>query len=133
MRRILMINRRPYTAETAVKPGCAVVQGSADNKVKAPASDGNGDFIGLYPFEANEPKSPNEEIGIVLHGVAKAVAGGTVAAGKPAVLKADNSGSLIMLPEDAGRYDTVGIFLEGGSAGEYVDVLIERGSVTITD
>ena len=128
-----MINRRPYIAESAIKPGTAVVQGSADNKVKAPGNDGAGDFIGLYPFEANETKTANEEIGIVLHGVAKAVAGGTVAAGKPAILKADASGSLILLPEEAGQYDTVGIFLEGGSAGEYVDVLIQRGSVTIAD
>ena len=128
-----MLNRRPYIAESAIKPGTAVVQGSADNRVKAPASNGAGIFIGLYPFEDNETKLANDEIGIVLHGVAKAVAGGTVAAGKPAIMKSDDTGSLILLPEEAGRYDTVGIFLEGGSAGEYVDVLIQRGSVTITD
>jgi hypothetical protein len=126
-----MINRRPYVAESAVKPGCAVVQGSADNKVKAPASDGKGDFIGLYAFEANETKSPNEEIGIVLHGVAKALAGGTAAAGKKAILKNDASGSLVVLPATAGEYNVVGTFLESGSAGDYVDVLIERGSITI--
>ncbi|MCL2128255.1 MAG: hypothetical protein FWH38_08370 [Treponema sp.] len=126
-----MINRRPYIAETAIKPGCAVVQGSADNKVRAPDSEGKGNFIGLYPFEANETKAPNEEIGIVLHGVAKAVAGGPVAAGKKAILKADESGSLVVLPDAAGKYSTVGIFLEGGSSGDYVDVLIERGNIKI--
>jgi hypothetical protein len=126
-----MNNRRPYIAESEIKPGCAVVQGSADNKIKAPASDGAGDFIGLYPFEANEKKVVNEEIGIVLHGVAKALAGGTVAAGKKAILKNDASGSLVVLPTTAGNYSTVGTFLEGGSAGDYVDVLIERGTVKI--
>jgi len=126
-----MVNRRPYIAESAIKPGTAVVQGSADNKVKAPGSNGEGDFIGLYAFEANEEKKVNEEIGIVLHGVAKAVAGGTVAAGKKAVLKSDTSGSLIVLPSTAGAYNIVGTFLEGGSSGDYVDVLIERGNIKI--
>jgi len=126
-----MINRRPYIAESAIKPGTAVVQGSADNKVKAPGNDGAGDFIGLYPFEANETKAVNEEIGILLHGVAKAVAGGTVAAGKKAILKADASGTLVVLPSTAGAYNIVGTFLEGGSAGDYVDVLIERGNIKV--
>jgi len=126
-----MVNRRPYIAESAVKPGCAVVQGSADNKVKAPGSNGAGDFIGLYAYEANEKKEAGEEIGIVLHGVAKALAGGTVAAGKKAILKADASGSLVVLPSAAGAYNTVGTFLEGGSSGDYVDVLIERGNITV--
>ena len=126
-----MINRRPYVAESVIKPGCAVVQGSADNKVKAPGSNGAGDFIGLYAFEANEDKKENEAIGIVLHGVAKALAGGTVAAGKKAILKSDTSGSLVVLPATAGAYSVVGTFLESGSAGDYVDVLIERGNVSI--
>jgi len=122
-----MINRRPYIAESVIKPGCAVVQGTADNKVKAPGNNGTGDFIGLYAFEANEEKKEGESVGIVLHGVAKALAGGTVTAGKKAILKKDTSGSLEVLPSTAGDYNTVGIFLEGGSAGDYVDVLIERG------
>jgi hypothetical protein len=126
-----MINRRPYLAESVIRPGCAVVQGTLDNQVKAPGENGGGDFIGLYPFEANESKAPREEVGIVLHGVAKALAGGNVAAGKKAVLKSDESGSLVVMPEDEGQYNTAGTFLEGGSAGEYVDVMIERGSVTI--
>jgi hypothetical protein len=126
-----MINRRPYIAESAVKPGCAVVQGGADNKVKAPGANGTGDFIGLYPFEANEEKAKDDSIGIILHGVGKALAGAAVAAGKKAILKADTSGSLVVLPEAAGKYNTVGIFLESGSTGEYVDVLIQRASVTV--
>jgi len=126
-----MINRRPYIAESAIKPGCAVVQGSADDKVKTPGNNGAGDFIGIYAYEANEEKKAGEAIGIVLSGVAKAVAGGTVAAGKKAILKGDTSGSLVVLPTAAGNYNTVGTFLEGGSAGDYVDVLIERGNITV--
>ena len=126
-----MINRRPYIAESAVKPGCAVVQGSADNKVKAPGANGAGDFIGIYPFEANEEKKADDAIGIVLHGVAKVLAGGTVTAGKLAILKSDTSGSLVVLPEAAGKYRTVGLFLEGGSAGEYVDMLVAHGNATV--
>jgi hypothetical protein len=127
-----MINRRPYVAESAINPGCAVVQGSADNKVKAPGSGGSGDIIGLYPYEANEAKASGDPVGIVLHGVVKVLAGGTVAAGKKAILKADTSGSLVVLPTAAGQYNTVGTFLEGGSAGDYVDLIVERGSVTIS-
>ena len=126
-----MNNRRAYTAESAISPGCAVVQGSSDNQVKAPGASGAGDFIGLYPFEANEAKSVGDSVGIVLHGVAKALAGGTVAAGKKAVLKSDTSGSLIALPTATGKYNAVGVFLESGSAGDYVDVLIERDSVAV--
>ena len=126
-----MVNRRPYIAGSDIKPGTAVVQGSADNQVTAPDNNGKGDFIGLYSFEANEKKAAGDSVGIVLHGVAKAVAGGTVAAGKKAILKADTSGALVVLPDTPGKYSTVGTFLEGGSSGDYVDVLIERGNITI--
>jgi hypothetical protein len=126
-----MVNRRPYLAESAIKPGCAVVQGSSDNKVKAPGANGSGDFIGVYSFEANEEKTAGDTVGIVLHGIAKALAGGAVVAGKRAVLKNDTSGALVVMPTTAGEHSTVGVFLEGGSAGDYVDVLIERGSVTV--
>ena len=128
-----MINRRPYIAESVIKPGCAVVQGSADNKVKAPGEAGAGDFIGVYPWEANEAKDSGDPVGIVLHGVVKVLAGGNVEAGKKAVLKADESGAFEVMPEDEGRYNTVGLFLEGGSAGQYVDMIVERGSVTIPE
>ena len=126
-----MYNRRPYIAEGPILPGCAVVQGSAEKKVAAPGAGGVGDFIGVYPFEANETKKDGEEIGIVLHGTVKALAGGDVAAGKPAVLKDDESGELVAVPLAAGTYRTVGIFLEGGSEGQYVDVFVERGSITV--
>jgi hypothetical protein len=128
-----MINRRPYVAEGAINPGCAVVQGGADNKVKAPGGGGAGDFIGVYPYEANEPKAAGDPVGIVLHGVVKVLAGGTVAAGKKAILKADASGTFVVLPEDEGEYGTVGLFLEGGSSGDYVDMIVERGSATVSE
>ena len=128
-----MINRRPYVAESAINPGTAVVLGSADNTVKAPGAEGAGDFIGVYPYEANEAKAEGDPVGIVLHGVVKVLAGGTVAAGKKAVLKADASGSFVVLPETEGQYNTVGTFLEGGAAGDYVDMIVERGSATITE
>jgi hypothetical protein len=126
-----MINRRAYIAETVIRPGSAVVQGSADNKVKTPGDGGAGDFIGVYSYEANEVRVAGEPVGIVLHGVAKVLAGGTVVAGKQAVLKADASGAVVVLPEDEGQYRTVGTFLESGSVGEYVAMLVERGNVTI--
>jgi hypothetical protein len=123
---------RPYIAASAVKPGCGVVQGSAEGRVKSPASDGSGDFIGVYAFEANEPKEAGDQIGIAITGVVKVLAGGSAAAGKKAVLKSDDSGTFATLPTAAGRYSACGTFLESGAAGEYVDMLIERGSVTIS-
>ena len=122
---------RPYVTESAVNPGCGVVQGSGENKVKSPASDGSGDFIGVFAFEANDPKESGDQIGVVLSGVVKVLSGGSVTAGKKAVLKSDASGSFLNLPTAAGRYNTCGTFLETGSAGEYVDMIVERGNATV--
>jgi len=124
-----MTERRAYVAGSGIKPGTAVVQGNADNAVVAPGKDG-GDFIGLYAWEANEAKAKGEAVGIVLNGICKALAGGPVFAGKPAAIMDDGSGSLVV-PSKAGTHATVGIFLQGGSEGEYVDVLVERGTATI--
>ncbi|MDR0708928.1 MAG: hypothetical protein LBF77_02545 [Spirochaetaceae bacterium] len=123
--------RRPYIAETAIQPGTGVVQGSAENKVKAPGSGGSGDFIGVYAWEANRAKEAGDEVGIALAGVEKVLAGGDVTAGKKAILKGDTSGAFINIGSAAGRYAACGTFLESGSAGQYVDLIIERGSVTI--
>jgi hypothetical protein len=68
--------RRPYITETAILPGTGVVQGSGDNKVKAPGTGGSGDFIGVFAWEANEPKAAGDEAGIAIAGVVKVVAGG---------------------------------------------------------
>jgi hypothetical protein len=122
--------RRPYIAESVIKPGCGVAQGSADNKV-AVSENGTGAFIGAYAFEDNEVMRAGDPVGIALSGVVKVLAGGTVSAGTKAVLKADNSGAFINCPGTAGRYATCGLFLDSGAAGEYVDMLIEHGSVTV--
>ena len=127
-----MSNRRPYVAESSIAPGTGVVQGTAENQVKAPGSGGSGDYIGVYPFEANEAKAAGDSVGIELDGVVKVLAGGSVTAGKKAVLKSDTSGSFVNVPTAIGRYATCGTFLQSGSAGEYVDMIVERGSVTIT-
>lgn len=127
-----MSNRRPYVAESSIAPGTGVVQGTAENQVKAPGSGGSGDYIGVYPFDANASKDVGDSVGIELDGVVKVLAGGSVTAGKKAVLKSDTSGSFVNVPTAPGRYATCGTFLQSGSAGEYVDMIVERGSVTIT-
>jgi hypothetical protein len=128
--------RRPYVTETALEPGTAVVQGTKDNTVKAPASDGTGDFIGVYAFEENDPKDIKDTVGVAITGVVKVLAGGAVHAGKKAVIADDDAdgevGSLVELPATAGTYNVVGIFLESGATGDYVDMLIERSTATVT-
>jgi hypothetical protein len=124
--------RRPYIAESVIKPGCGVVQGSEDRKV-AVSADGTGAFVGVYAFEDNEAMRAGDPVGIALSGVVKVLAGDTVSAGTKAVLKDDASGSFIDLPSDSGQFDTCGTFLESGEVGEYVDMIVERGSVTVPD
>jgi hypothetical protein len=123
--------RRPYTTESAILPGTGVVQGGADNKVKAPGAGGSGDFVGVFAWEANEAKEAGDAVGIALAGVVKVQAGGNVSAGKKAVLKNDISGTFVNIGTAAGQYATCGTFLESGAAGDYVDLIVERGSVTI--
>jgi hypothetical protein len=125
--------RRPYITETAIQPGAGVIQGSTEGKVKAPGAGGSGDFIGVFAWEANEAKSAGEEVGIAITGVVKVLAGGTVNAGKKAVLKADTTGAFIGVGSAAGQYSTCGTFLQSGVAGEYVDMIVERGGVTIPE
>ena len=122
--------RRPYIAETAILSGTGVVQGSAERKVKAPGAGGSGDFIGVYAWDANEAKAAGEEVGIELNDVVKVLAGGDVTAGKKAVMK-DTSGAFEDMPETDGVYFTCGTFLQSGVAGEIVEMIVERGSVTI--
>jgi hypothetical protein len=125
--------RRPYITETAILPGTGVVQGSGDNKVKAPGTGGSGDFIGVFAWEANEGKAAGDEAGIALTDVVKVLAGGNVTAGKRAVLKNDTTGAFVNIGTADGQYATCGTFLESGAAGEFVDMVIERGSVTIPE
>jgi hypothetical protein len=129
--------RRPYIAESAIKPGCGVVQGSEDKKV-AVSADGTGAFIGVYAFEDNEAKEAGDPVGIALSGVVKVLAGDTVSAGAKAALKTDDSdtpnacGSFIT-PAGPGWIDACGVFLESGDAGDYVDMMVERGSFYVSD
>lgn len=125
-----MKTKRPYITEVEIKPGRGVVQGSAENKVKLPGVNGEGDFLGVYPFEANMTHDAEDELGIALLGVVKVEAGDTVAAGKKAVLA--EGGRFIEVDEEEGTYNTCGIFLESGAAGDYVDMLIERGAVVVS-
>jgi hypothetical protein len=125
--------RRPYITESAIPPGTGVVQGSAENKVKAPGAGGSGDFIGVYAGEANRPKDAGDEVGIEINGAAKVLAGGNVTAGKKAVLKNDTSGTFVDIGTAAGQYAVCGTFLQSGVAGEFVDLIVERGSVTIPE
>lgn len=124
--------RRPYTAESVINAGCGVVQGSEEGKVKRPGANGSGDFIGVYAFEANQAKAKGDQVGIAIAGVVKVRAGDAVSAGKKATLKADTSGTFIDVPATVGVHSTCGTFLQSGSAGEYLDMIVERGSVTNT-
>ena len=125
---------RPYVAETGIDAGCGVVQGSQENTIRHPDMDGSGDFIGVFAYDPHIPNRDAEEhIGVTLAGVVKVRAGGNVTAGKRAVLKADASGTFIGLPEAAGVYSTCGTFLQSGEADEYVEMIVERGSVTVAE
>jgi hypothetical protein len=125
---------RPYIAETDVNAGCGVVQGAKENAVKKPAANGSGDFIGVFAYDPHVPgREAGEHIGIALSGVVKIRAGGNVTAGKRAVLKADASGTFINLPAVKGVYSVCGTFLQSGEAGEYVEMIIERGNATVEE
>ncbi len=119
------MTRRAYRCESAIKPGCGVIQGTGENTVKI----GTGDFIGVYSFEDNGTKELDDTIGIVLTDVPKVLAGATVHAGKRAVLKSD--GSFEEVGSTAGTYKTCGVFLENGVKGDYLDMLIDRDTVTV--
>ena len=124
--------RRPYIAEAAIRPGRGVIQGSAENKVTVHEEDGGGDFIGVYPFEANMVKDAGDERGVALSGVVKIEAGGVVNAGKKAVLA--GGGRFIEMEGEEGLvYHTCGTFLQSGDEGDYVDMIIERGVVFVPE
>ena len=125
---------RPYIAETNINAGSGVVQGVKENAVRCPGEDGSGDFIGVFAYDPHIPnRESGEHIGVALTGVVKVRAGGNATAGKRAVLKTDASGTFIDLPDEAGAYSTCGTFLQSGEADEYVEMLIERGSITVAE
>jgi hypothetical protein len=122
----------PFIAETVILSGTGVVQGSKEGCVKRPGSNGAGDFIGVFAYDPKKPQAASGDgVGIVLSGVVKVRAGEDVTAGKKAVLTADNSGAFINLPTAAGTYQICGLFLQSGAEDEYVEMLVERGSITI--
>ena len=99
--------------------------------MRCPEEDGSGDFIGVFAYDPHIPnREAGEHTGVTLSGVIKVRAGGNVTAGKRAVLKADDSGTFVNAPSTAGTYSVCGTFLQSGEADEYVEMLIERGSVT---
>jgi len=123
---------RPYNTETVVSPGTGVVQGSAENTVRSPDVDGSGDYLGVYEWDPHYvDHAAGERVGVVLSGLVKVKAGDAVSAGKRATLAADASGAFVDLPEAAGTYRVCGTFLQSGQAGEFVDMIVERGSVTV--
>ena len=113
-------------------PEIGAVQGAKENAVKKPAADGSGDFIGVFAYDPHIPsREAGEHTGIALTDIVKVRAGGNTTAGKRAVLKADRSGTFADLPSAAGVYSVCGTFLQSGEADEYVEMIIERGSVTV--
>jgi hypothetical protein len=83
-------------------------------------------FFGISAFEASEAKEAGG-IGIMLFGVVKAQAGGAVTAGKNVVLAVSG---ILVVPRQHHIFDTL---LESGKAREFVDMIIERGSITIKE
>lgn len=119
---------RSYKAETKITPGFGVVAGADEKSVKI----GAGDFIGAYGFENGKvDKDINEHAGIQINGLVKVLLGAAGTAGKKAVLRTANDGTFANCPTATGNYQTVGLFLESGVAGEYVDMFIERNNVVV--
>ena len=122
---------RSYIAQGKITRGTAVVRGKKENQVTMPGAGGSGDFIGVYDALRNTAGAEDKaHVPIVASGLAKAVAGGAVTAGKHATIK-DKNGALVVVPSALGTYNTVGVFLEDGSSGDFVDVLVERSQVTV--
>ena len=123
---------RSCIAKGAITRGAAVVRGRQEHQVSMPGAGGAGDFIGIYDALRNTAGAKDQaHVPIVVSGPAKALAGGAVTAGKRATIK-DKTGALIVVPTGLGTYETVAVFLEDGSSGDYVDVLVERSQVTVT-
>lgn len=122
---------RSYIAKGRIARGAAVVRGEKENQVTMPGAGGSGDFIGVYDALRNTARAADKaHLPIVVSGLAKAVIGGAVTAGKHATIK-DKGGALVVVPSALGTYNTVGVFLEDGSSGDLVDVLVERSQVTV--
>lgn len=125
---------RPFIAATTILAGTGVVQGSRENTVTHPDVDGSGDYIGVFAYDPKKPEiEAGASVGIALSGVVLVRTGDKVFAGKKATLKPDASGTFIEVTEDTGTHQVCGLFLQNGDGDEYVEMLVERGSVTILE
>jgi hypothetical protein len=113
-------------AEAAIKPGRIVGLGAQENGVNIAAG---GDF-GVYSAESMAvDKEIGEHLPVVMMGPARVEAGGTVHAGEFGTADAD--GKAVEIAATAGLHEYGVFFLQGGAVGELVEVLVERGSVTV--
>lgn len=117
---------RPMVAEAAIKPGRIVAQGVEENGVTIAAGGG----FGVYSLESmTVDKEIGEHLPIVMSGPAHVVLGGTVHAGKHGA--ADVEGCAVEIATSEGQHEYSVLFLQNGDDGEIVDVIVERGSVTV--
>lgn len=113
---------RNCVAVTEIKPGQWVKE-SGDNKV---GTEIEGEFIGVYGFENGKiTKNPGDNIGVVINGgPVKVLVDTNVKFGGKAIM--GNNGAFSQMPNDSGVYFVVGMFLEDGQAGDYVEMLVEK-------
>lgn len=121
---------RAYKVKETIPVG-RIVSVSPTDENGVIVCNATSDPLGVYEYEAQRVDKTDGTVGIVLLGVAKVVAGGNVTAGKKAI--SDNEGRAINCPNTEGVYKTIGTFLENGTSGDYVDLLVERSIVTITE
>lgn len=108
--------------ETDVKVGEGVVFGSEQNRCKV----GSGSFLGAYDAESSTAYDlkAGDHVPVRVDGVVLVRLGGDATAGTAAVCKAD--GSFENVAETAGTHPCVGLFLETGVTGEFVNMIIDR-------
>lgn len=113
---------RNCVAVTEIKPGQWVKE-SGDNKV---GTNIEGEFIGVYGFENGKvTKKTGDNLGVVIQGgPVKVLVDSNVSFGDKAIL--GSNGSFSIMPNTSGVYFVVGMFLEDGQAGDYVEMLVEK-------
>ncbi len=125
---------RSLKYECDLNPGQAVVFGSEEGFVGAPGAGGAGLPAGIYSaLDNGKAVRPNTEeaVPVTMSGLAKVVVKESVDYGQFAVAT-DESGELSGWTPAAGESRVVyGMFLEGGAAGEFVDLLVNIQRVTV--
>jgi hypothetical protein len=125
---------RPFAAAARILAGTGVVRAETENGVTHPGEDGGGDYIGVFSYDPKKPEiEAGASAGIVLSGVVQVRTGGRVFAGKRAVLAPDATGRFVCVPDGAGTFPICGLFLQNADEDEYVEMFVERGSVTILE